>query len=89
MMKKRVAAYIRVSTGTKAQGHSFEFQRDYWTKTLSEKPGVELIGIYADKAISGKLMSRRPQFMAMLQACREGRIDMIYTKSVQRFARKG
>lgn len=87
MMKKRVAAYIRVSTGTKAQGHSFEFQRDYWTKTLSEKPGVELIGIYADKAISGKLMSRRPQFMAMLQACKEGRIDMIYTKSVQRFAR--
>ena len=50
MAKKRAVAYVRVSSGSDAQLHSFDFQAEYWTTTLAEEPDVELVGIYADKS---------------------------------------
>ena len=85
--KLKVAAYGRVSTNSKQQSHSFDNQSDYWNKKLAETPRYEYVGLYADKGISGKYMKYRPQMLAMLDACRCGKIDMIFTKSVQRFAR--
>ena len=48
MAKKRAVAYVRVSSGSDAQLHSFDFQAEYWTTTIAEEPDVELVGIYAD-----------------------------------------
>ena len=87
MEKKRVAAYGRVSTNSKAQEHSFENQSAYWNRILGNDPQYEYVGLYADKGISGKSLRLRPQMLALLDACRRGEIDIIFTKSVQRFAR--
>ena len=87
MGKKRAAAYARVSTSTKSQEHSYEFQSAYWSDTLGNSDEYEYIGLFADKGISGKYADRRPQFLAMLDACRNGQIDIVFTKSVQRFSR--
>lgn len=87
MAKKRAVAYVRVSSGSDAQLHSFDFQAEYWTTTLGEEPGVELVGIYADKGISGRSAGKRPQFQLMMQDARAGLFDVIYTKSTSRFAR--
>ena len=87
MDKKRVAAYARVSTSQKSQEHSYEFQSAYWNETLGNNPEYEYVGLFADKGISGKFAERRLQFMAMLEACRVGTIDIVFTKSVQRFGR--
>ena len=85
--KLKVAAYGRVSTNSKQQSHSFDNQSDYWNKKLAEDSRYEYVGLYADKGISGKYMKYRPQMLAMLDACGCGKINMIFTKSVQRFAR--
>lgn len=86
-MKKRAAAYGRVSTNSKAQEHSFENQSSYWNRVLGNDPQYEYVGLYADKGISGKSLRLRPQMLALLDACERGEIDIIFTKSVQRFAR--
>ena len=86
-MKKNVCAYARVSTNAKAQEHSFEFQKAYWTETLSSSEEFNFVGMYADKGISGKTSFRRPQFMKMITAAKNKQIDIIFCKSVQRFAR--
>lgn len=86
-MKKNVCAYARVSTNAKAQEHSFEFQKAYWTETLSSSEEFNFVGMYADKGISGKTSLRRPQFMKMITAAKNKQIDIIFCKSVQRFAR--
>lgn len=87
MAKKRAVAYVRVSSGSDAQLHSFDFQAEYWTTTLADEPDVELVGIYADKGISGRNTKKRPQFQMMMQDARAGLFDVIYTKSTSRFAR--
>lgn len=86
-MKKNVCAYARVSTNAKAQEHSFEFQKAYWTETLSSSEEFNFVGMYADKGISGKTSLRRPQFMKMITAAKNKQIDIIFCKSIQRFAR--
>ena len=86
-MKKKVCAYVRVSSSSKAQEHSYEFQKAYWTEELSSNNEYDFIGVYADKGISGKETSRRPQFIKMITAAKNGQIDIIFCKSVQRFAR--
>lgn len=86
-MKKRIAVYVRVSTASKAQLHSYEFQEQYWRNKFINDPENELIGIYSDKGISGSSMYKRPQFLIMMQDAREGKFDAIHTKSVSRFAR--
>jgi site-specific DNA recombinase len=87
MKKKRVVAYVRVSSASKAQLHSYEFQEEYWRNKFAEDQDYELVTTYADRGISGCSMHRRPQFLAMMQDARAGRFDVIYTKSVSRFAR--
>lgn len=83
----RAVPYIRVSTASDAQLHSFDFQEQYWRRVLTETPNTEMVGIYADMGISGSSIRKRPQFLAMMQDAREHKFDKIYTKSVSRFAR--
>ena len=84
---KKAAAYARVSTTGRAQEHSFEFQSKYWNQTLGNSEEYEYVGLFADKGISGKLMNRRPRFLALMELCDRNGVDIIFTKSVQRFAR--
>lgn len=85
--RKRAVAYVRVSTASSAQLHSYEFQEQYWHDKLDSAPYVELVHIYADLGISGSSMDKRPQLLAMMRDARAGKFDIIYTKSVSRFAR--
>lgn len=87
MSKKRIVAYVRVSTDSNAQLHSYEFQEKYWKDKFQNDAEAELIGIYADRGISGKSVNKRPQFLTMMQDARNGKFDVIHTKSVSRFAR--
>ena len=85
--KKRVAAYCRVSTDSEEQANSYEAQKRYYQQKIAETPDWELAGIYADRGISGTSMRKRENFNQMLRACRRGKIDLIVTKSLSRFAR--
>ena len=87
MGKKRAVAYVRVSSESKAQLHSYEFQEQYWRSKFEQDPDNELIHIYADRGISGSSINKRPQFLIMMQDARDGKFDVIHTKSVSRFAR--
>ena len=82
----RVAAYARVSKAQDAAFHSLEAQPEYYQKYISEHPGWKLVAIYSDNGISGTLINR-PEFQRMVQDCRDGKIDLVVTKSVTRFAR--
>lgn len=84
---RRVCAYCRVSTGSAEQRNSFEAQVQYYTRLIGEKPNWVLVGIYADEARSGTKVKRREGFQQMIGDCRQGKIDLILTKSVTRFAR--
>ncbi len=85
--KKRVAAYCRVSTDSEEQLTSYKAQKAYYTQIISENQDWELAGIYADQGISGTSLKKRKEFNRMITACKRGRIDMILTKSLSRFAR--
>lgn len=85
--KKRGVAYVRVSSASKAQLHSYEFQEQYWRGKFQDDPDIDLVSIYADRGISGSSVYKRPQFLTMMQDARDGKFDVIYTKSVSRFAR--
>lgn len=84
---KKAAAYARVSTTGRAQEHSFEFQSRYWNQVLGNSEEYEYVGLFADKGISGKFINRRPRFLALMELCDRKGVDIIFTKSVQRFAR--
>ncbi len=86
-LKTRVAAYCRVSTDNDAQLDSLENQIEGFQMRLSKHSDWELVKIYADEGISGTSAKKRPQFMEMMAACKEGKIDRIITKSISRFAR--
>lgn len=83
----RVAAYCRVSTDSEEQETSFEAQCSYYTDKIMRNPEWTLAGIFADEGISGTQANKRKEFMRMIHQCRSGKIDMILTKSVSRFAR--
>ena len=85
--KKRVAAYCRVSTDSEEQLNSYEAQKAYYTQKIADSPDWEMAGIYADEGISGTSMKKRTEFKKMITACKRGRIDLIITKSLSRFAR--
>lgn len=85
--KKRVAAYARVSTDSDEQLTSYEAQTDYYEKLIRSKPEWEFAGMYADEGISGTSTRNRPGFNAMIEDALAGKIDLIVTKSVSRFAR--
>ena len=84
---KRVAVYARVSTDHLEQQTSLEAQKDYYAKEIENHKDWMLAGIYADDGISGTSYLKREAFLQMLEDCRNGKIDMILTKSVSRFAR--
>ena len=84
--KKRVCAYIRVSSDKEAQLDSLENQEAYFIRKYAQETGCEFVGIYSDVGISGT-SEKRPAFQEMLNACICGEIDLIHTKSISRFAR--
>ena len=83
---RRVAAYARVSTEKDPQLQSLAVQVEHYRESINKHPGWELVDIYADAGISGTL-DKRPEFQRMLTDCRDGKIDLIVTKSISRFAR--
>lgn len=86
VQRKRVAAYARVSNGKDAMLHSLSAQISYYNNYIGNRGDWELAGIYADEAMTGT-KDGRPEFQKMLADCRAGKIDMVVTKSVTRFAR--
>ena len=85
--QKRTAAYCRVSTGSEEQLTSYKTQMAVYTEMIAENPEWEFAGLYADEGISGTRADKRPQFTKMINDCLNGKIYMIITKSVTRFAR--
>lgn len=86
VVKKKVCAYVRVSTDTEQQSDSFENQVQYYESKISANPEYQYVGVFADRGISGT-SDKRPEFQKMLELCRNGEIDIILTKSISRFAR--
>lgn len=84
---QRVAVYARVSTDNVQQTSSYELQKKYYEEFVIRHPNWTLVKIYADEGISGTSMAHRDEFLAMIADSRAGKIDMIITKSVSRFAR--
>ena len=85
--KQRVAAYARVSTDHEDQHNSYEAQCDYYRRFITGNGAWEFAGIYADEGISGTSTKKREGFNRMVEDALAGRIDLILTKSVSRFAR--
>lgn len=83
----RVAAYCRVSTKQEEQLNSYEVQKKHYEERIIAEPKWTLIGIFADKGITGTSMKHRDEFNKMIRQCKKGKIDMIITKSISRFAR--
>ena len=85
--KLKVAAYCRVSTDSDEQAGSYEVQVEHYTDYISRNKKWELAGIYADDGISGTNTKKREGFNEMIDDCMEGKIDLVITKSISRFAR--
>lgn len=85
--KRRVAAYARVSTDSDEQLSSYEAQVDFYTQHIQSNPEWEFVGLYADEGISGTNTKKREGFNRMVADAMEGKIDLILTKSISRFAR--
>lgn len=85
--KRRVAGYARVSTDSEDQYSSYEAQIDYYTTMIKGKTEWEFVRIYTDEGISGTSTTRREGFKQMLTDALSGKVDLIVTKSVSRFAR--
>lgn len=83
----RVAAYCRVSTDDEEQINSYKAQIEYYTEKINKNPEWQMAGIFADEGISGTQAKKRPEFLKMIRLCRQGKIDLILTKSFSRFAR--
>lgn len=83
----RVAAYCRVSTDKEEQENSLENQITYYKNKIESTPNWMLVDIFADLGISGVSSKNRPEFQRMMNLCDKGKIDLIITKSISRFAR--
>ena len=83
----RVAAYCRVSTLQEQQESSYEAQVNHYREKIQNHPGWKLAGIYADDGKSTTSTKKRLNFQAMIEDCMAGKIDMVLTKSISRFAR--
>ena len=84
--RKRVAVYARVSSGKDAMFQSLSAQISYYSAYIQRHIEWEFAGVYADEAITGT-KDRRTEFQRLLADCRAGKIDMVITKSITRFAR--
>lgn len=85
--KRRVAGYGRVSSGSDEQFTSFSAQVEYYTNLIKANPEWEFVEVYTDEGISGLNTRKREGFNRMIADAMAGRIDLIITKSVSRFAR--
>ena len=83
---KRVAAYARVSSGKDAMLHSLSAQVSYYSELIQKHSGWQYVGVYADEALTGT-KDNRENFQRLLADCRDGKVDLIITKSISRFAR--
>lgn len=83
---KRVAAYARVSGGKDAMLHSLSAQVSYYSESIQHNPDWQYVGVYVDEALTGT-RANRPAFQRLLKDCRAGKVDMVITKSISRFAR--
>lgn len=86
-VRRRVAVYVRVSTADIHQTTSYELQKKYYEDYVVRHPNWTLEKIYADEGISGTSMAHRTAFQQMIRDCKAGKIDLVITKSVSRFAR--
>ena len=89
IMKRRlrVAAYGRVSTEEEEQQSSYEAQCSYYTEKIMANPEWTFAGMFADEGITGTSTKKRDDFNRMIRKCKQGKIDLILTKSISRFAR--
>ena len=89
MIKKKVkvAAYARVSMDTDRLRHSLSAQISYYNNLIQNNPDWEFVEVYADLGISGTSTKNRQEFNRMIKDAENGKIDIILTKSIQRFAR--
>ena len=85
--KIRVAAYCRVSTAEEAQLGSFEMQVQYFKSVIENNPQYEMVKIFTDEGISGTSLNKRVGFQEMIETAKQGKIDLILTKSISRFGR--
>ena len=83
----RVAAYCRVSTDQDDQRNSLQNQRRYFDAQIRQNPDWKLVDVYADEGLSGTTAAGRPEFQRMLADAYAGKVDLILTKEVSRFAR--
>lgn len=86
-VNQRVGIYVRVSTDDVRQTTSFELQKKYYEDFVTKHPNWTLVKIYADEGISGTSLDHRVGFNEMISDAKNGKLDMIITKSVSRFAR--
>ena len=87
VQKRRVAGYARVSTDSDEQFTSYEAQVDYYTEYIQSRSDWEFVAVYTDEGISGCSTKHRAGFREMVADALNGKIDLIVTKSVSRFAR--
>ena len=85
--KLQVAAYCRVSTEEEEQQSSYEAQCSYYTDKIMKNPEWTMAGIFADEGITGTSTKKRDDFNRMIRKCKKGKINLILTKSISRFAR--
>ena len=85
--KRKAAGYARVSTDSEEQATSYEAQVDYYTRYINGREDWEFAGVYTDEGISATDTRKRDGFNQMIEDALEGKIDIIITKSVSRFAR--
>ena len=85
--KLQVAAYCRVSTEEEEQQSSYEAQCSYYTEKIMTNPEWTMAGIFADEGITGTSTKKRDDFNRMIRKCKKGKINLILTKSISRFAR--
>ncbi len=85
--KRRVCAYARVSTDSEEQQTSYDAQIDYYTNYIQSREDWEFVNVYSDEGISGTNTKKRVGFNKMIADALDGKIDLIITKSVSRFAR--
>lgn len=86
-VRLRVCAYCRVSTDNIEQTSSFELQKVYYDEYIGKHENWDMVKIYADEGISATSTKHRVAFKQMIEDCKKGKIDLIVTKSVSRFAR--
>ena len=85
--RKKVAAYARVSKDTEQLMHSLSAQVSYYSDLIQKTPGWEYAGSYVDAGLTGTNMNGRPEFQRMIADCEAGKINIVLTKSISRFAR--